>query len=214
MAALVFGAVALEAQDRPQAEVVARFNGTWSLDPERSEPMPAVPQAAAQRMSAADMVGGVSSAGGGRGGRGGGGGGGAAAGAGAGGGSPQAAPRRGGGSNPYVQELAATFRAPLTIEVAMADADVRIAVAGTEISQAWVADGRKRQRTQVDGTILSASARWRGDRLSLAEGVGDIAELKRELRLTDNGATLEIRLEMTGMGPEKLERKLVYTRKE
>ncbi len=111
-------------------------------------------------------------------------------------------------------ELANSFRAPLNIEVIVADASVRLAVTGTELVQEWTADGRKRPRTQLDGTILHATARWRGDRLNLSEGVGEIAELKRELRVVDDGAILEIKLEMTGMGPQKMERKLVYVRKE
>lgn len=186
---VLLGVGSAAAQDRPQPQVIAKFNGPWTLDAERSDPMPPVVQEAMQMMNAAGAGGA---------------------------GTPPGGGRRGGGAmgNPYVQELMTSFRAPLNIELTIADASVKLAVTGTELVQEWTADGRKRPRTQVDGTILHSTARWRGERLNLSEGVGELTELRRELRLTDNGATLEVKLDITGLGPDRTERKLVYTRKE
>ena len=77
----------------------------------------------------------------------------------------------------------------------------------------WAVDGRVHQHVQIDGTSTDEMARWKGDRLELHLGVTGSLDLKRELRVVEDGAVLEMKLELSGPGvPRKMARKVVFVR--
>lgn len=210
----LLGAIAvpavLSAQQPYDAKVAQAMSATWVIDRERSEPVPEVapPAVEPQRGNPAAAVGGAPTGGGGR--RGGGG---AGAGAPAGGGLGQGAGRAGGGMlrNPYVRDLAVQLRAPELMTFFASDTSVDIRVEDVDV--AWTPDGKKHQQAQMDGTLLFNSARWKGNKVELVDGVEGTAELKREIHLIDDGAALEVKLELSGPGvPKKVSRKVVYVR--
>ncbi len=199
----------LSAQEKPALTVAAAMAGTWRFVPERSDSLPVPPAAIGPRPNPADAVGGAPTGGGGR--RRGGG----STGASGASGSPAGlgTRRAGGGSqNPYVQELMSQLQPPGVMMLSISDTLVTISTPeGAEVS--WVPDGRKQPQAQIDGTMLEFSGRWRGDKLQLTDGVIPLAELKRELRVIDNGTALEMKLELGGPGiPRKLSRRVVFER--
>lgn len=207
---LVTLASTLSAQEKPAPTVVTAMVGTWRFVPARSDSLPVPPSAIeTPRANPADAVGGAPTGGGGRRGRSSGGSTSGASGAPAGLGS-----RRGGGGmgNPYVQELMSQLQPPGVMTLTITDTLVTISTPDSAVVT-WVPDGRKQQKAQIDGTMLEFSGRWRGDKLQLTDGVVPLAELKRELHVIDNGAALEMKLELGGAGiPRKLTRRVVFER--
>jgi hypothetical protein len=201
--------IAMEAQEKPSAAVIAAMAGSWRFDAERSDPLADNPLAVeAVRARPDEAVGGAPSGGGGR--RGGGGGGGAPGG-GMGG-------RGGGGAgalrNPYIRDLVTQLQPPGVVVIALSDKVIGMGVPDGEPIE-WTTDGKKRQKAQMDGTLLEFMGRWRGEKLTLTDGVSGTAELKRELHVIENGAALEMKLELSGQGfPRKLERKVIFTKVE
>jgi hypothetical protein len=210
----------LVAQEKPSAAVMAAMAGSWRYNAERSDPLADNPLAVeAVRVRPEDAVGGAPSGGGG-GGRRGGGGGGAGAGAGAGGAAPGAGMGGRGGAgagalrNPYIRDLVTQLQPPGVLVISLSDKVAGMGVPDGEPIE-WTTDGKKRQKAQMDGTLLEFMGRWRGEKLTLTDGVSGTAELKRELHLIEGGAALEMKLELTGQGfPGKLERKVIFTRVE
>jgi hypothetical protein len=91
-------------------------------------------------------------------------------------------------------------------------ADSLIRVSTEKTSAAWIPDGVTRPKAQMDGTLLEFTARWRGEKLQIVDAVVRAAELKREIRLRDDGA-LEMKLELSGPAfPRKLSRLVVFER--
>jgi len=202
--------VALIAQS-PDATIADQMSGTWVLDQDRSDPLPALASAAAepQRPDPGAPVAGATAGGGGRGRRGGGG-------SGASGSQPQGLGARRGGSagmrNPYVRTLLTQLAVPAEMDFAAGSDRVSITVG--EVSVQWTPDGRKHQEAQMDGTLLQNTATWKGEKLQLVDGVEGAAELKREIKLIDDGQALEIKLQLGGPSfPKKLSRKVVYVKK-
>ncbi len=208
--------VLLVAQNPFDAKAAEAMTATWTLDRDRSEPVPDVggaPTALVPRDPPAGAPTGGPPAGGGGGGRRGGGGGG---GSGASGSAPQGlGPRRRGGAgmrNPYVRELMTQLNAPEEMAFAASGSEVSITVADVVVT--WTPDGQKHQHAQIDGTLLQDTARWKGDKLELIDGVEGAAELKREIKLIDDGQALEMKLELGGPSfPKKVTRKVVYVRR-
>lgn len=204
-ATLIF-APTLAAQ-APKPELLAAFSGSWQIDTVRSDPMP---QNAVDRPRGdpAAAVGGAPTGGGGRRGRSGG------AGAPPAGGPPAGGfgGGRGGGGGRQLRELMTEMAPPpLLVLTATADSAVLANPEGAQIS--WPVDGRVHQHVQVDGTMIEEMARWKGDRLELHNGVSGSLDLKRELRLLEDGTVLEMKIELSGPGaPRKLSRKVVYLR--
>jgi hypothetical protein len=210
LGALVLPA-ALLAQQPYDAKVAQAMSATWIIDRERSEPVPdvAAPTAVVPRGNPADAVGGAPTGGGSSRRRSGSApaptssGGGGLPPAGAGGGS--------GMRNPYVRELLTQLAAPELMTLTASDTAIVITVQGVEVS--WTPDGRKHQQAMIDGTLLHNTARWKGSKVELIDGVEGTAELKREIHLIDDGQALEVKLELGGPGvPRKLSRKVVYVR--
>ncbi len=202
----------MEAQEKPTAAVMAAMAGSWRYSVERSDPLADNPLAVeAVRARPEDAVGGAPSGGGGRRGGGGGGGGGGAPGGGmAGRGGAGAGALR----NPYVRDLVTQLQPPGDLVISLSDNVAGMGVPGAEPIE-WTTDGKKRQKAQIDGTLLEFLGRWRGDKLTLVDRVSGSAELKRELHLIDKGTALEMKLELSGPAfPRKLERKVIFTRVE
>jgi hypothetical protein len=202
----------LTAQEKPSPAVIAAMAGSWRYSAERSDPLAENPLAVeAVRARPEDAVGGAPSGGGGRRGGGGGGGGGGAPGGGMGG-------RGGAGAgalrNPYIRDLVTQLQPPAVVVISLSDRVAGMSVPDGEPIQ-WTTDGKKRQKAQMDGTLLEFMGRWRGEKLTLTDGVSGTAELKRELHVIENGAALEMKLELSGQGfPRKLERKVIFTKVE
>jgi hypothetical protein len=114
--------------------------------------------------------------------------------------------------NPYVRELLVQLTTPPRFVLTVAADQVAITTPdGTVVT--WPPDGRKRQKAMLDGSILEFTALWKGDKLELRDGVASMAELRRELKLSKDGQTLEMKLEVSGPAvPKKLSRKVVYLR--
>lgn len=113
--------------------------------------------------------------------------------------------------NPFVRELAMQLRAPEIMAFLASDTGVVIRV--REVAVAWTPDGKKHQQAMMDGTLMYNTARWKGDKVELVDGVEGEVELKREIHLIDDGAALEMKIEFGGPGvPRKVSRKVVYTR--
>lgn len=209
--------IALEAQEKPTAALLAGMAGTWRYNAERSDPLADNPLAVeALRARPADAVGGAPSAGGGRQGAGGGGGGGGGGGAGAGAGGMAGRGGAGAGAlrNPYVRDLVTQLRPPAVLVISLTESVAGMSVPDGEPIE-WTTDGKKRQKAQMDGTLLEFMGRWRGEKLTLTDGISGTAELKRELHVIDKGEALEMKLELSGQGfPRKLERKVIFTRVE
>lgn len=192
---------------RPYDPTVAQaMTGTWVLVPDRSEPVPSLAATAEPRRdNPAAAVGGAPTGGGRRGGP--------PAGGPPSGGAPPSGRSSGGAGlrNPFVRELAMQLRAPEIMTFVASDTNVTIRVQEVEVG--WTPDGKKHQKAMFDGTLLQNTARWKGDKLELIDGVEGAAELKRELHLIDDGAALEVKLELGGPGmPKKVSRRVVYTR--
>ncbi len=215
-AAALLGALVIPAAliaQNPDATVAQQMSGTWVLDQERSEPPPAQASTAAEprRPDPGAAVGAAPSGGGGGRRRGGGGGS-----SGASGSQPQGLGARRGGTasarNPFVRSLMTQLVVPGEMTFLASDSQVAITVA--DVSVTWTPDGKKHQEAQMDGTLLQNSARWKGDKLELIDGVEGAAELKREIKLIDDGQALEVKLQLGGPSfPRKLSRKVVYVRK-
>ncbi len=203
LAAMPF--LAVEAQEKPTPKTLASLTGTWRYDAERSDPLANNPMAvAALRARPDDAVGGAPSGGGGR--RGGGGAGGM---------------RRGGGAgvlrNPYVRELITQLQPPAMLRIEATDATTSIGVPNMPDVEpiSWTTDGKKRQKAQMDGTLLEFTGKWHGEKVTLTDAVSGTAELKRDLHVIENGAVLAMKLELSGTGfPQKLERKVYFQRVE
>ncbi|MCA9763714.1 MAG: hypothetical protein KC544_11360 [Gemmatimonadetes bacterium] len=204
--ALLLSTSALAAQ-APKPELLAAFSGEWHLDSARSDPMPQN-AAARQRSDPAAAVGGAPSGGGRRGRSGGGAGGAPAGGPPAGGGFGGG---RGGGGRQLRELMTELAPPPVLLITATADSAVLANTEGGEIG--WAVDGRVHQHVQIDGTSTEEMARWKGDRLELHLGVTGSLDLKRELRVVEDGAVLEMKLELSGPGvPRKMARKVVFVR--
>jgi hypothetical protein len=99
-------------------------------------------------------------------------------------------------------------------EMTFLASDSQVAITVADVSVTWTPDGKKHQEAQMDGTLLQNSARWKGDKLELIDGVEGAAELKREIKLIDDGQALEVKLQLGGPSfPRKLSRKVVYVRR-
>lgn len=206
----------------PSPETMAAISGTWKIDHERSEPLPAVARSLVARTqlvpreaTTTDTVvisgaGGPPTSGGGGGRRGGGG----AASAGMPPAMPAARPPggRGGGSARYLAEMATELAPPPTLVISASDSEVVLAnTAGAEIR--WATDGKVHQEAQMDGTMLEQSAAWKSDKIELHNAVHGSLDLKRELQLIDKGTALELKIELSGAGMQKkVTRKVIYTR--
>jgi len=214
--ATVLGALVLPVSliaQSPDTKVAEQLTGHWVLDQERSEPVPGPASAAItpQRADPSAAVGGAPTGGGGtgRGRRGGG------AASGASGSQPQGLGERRRGTagvrNPYVHELMTQLAAPAEMDFAAGADQVSIAVG--DVSVKWTPDGKKHQQAQMDGTLLQNTATWKGDKLQLVDGVEGAAELKREIKLIDDGQAMEMKLELGGPSfPRKISRKVVYVK--
>lgn len=211
-AALLLAPLAVGAAQAPDASLVAAFSGTWRIDQQRSEPLPATAGALAsetvlvpRRVTTTTIV----SSGGapptsGRGRR----------------GAPNTAPPptvtrspgAGPGTRRYLRNLAAELAPPPTLAITISDTEAVLAnTAGAEIR--WTTDGNVHQEAQMDGTMLEQSARWKGDKLELHDAVHGAIDLKRELRLIDDGTALEMKIELGGQAlRKKITRKVVYIR--
>lgn len=116
--------------------------------------------------------------------------------------------------NPYIRDLVTQLQPPGVVVISLSDKVAGMSVPDGEPIE-WTTDGKKRQKAQMDGTLLEFMGRWRGEKLTLTDGVSGTAELKRELHVIENGAALEMKLELSGQGfPRKLERKVIFTRVE
>ncbi len=218
---LLAGALALPALATAQtpfdAKVAQAMTATWKMDKDRSEPVPG-PAAQAgepQRGDPAAAVGGAPTRSGGGGGggsgrRGGGGGGSGASGE----GNAGLGARRGGSAsmrNPYIRDLMVQMQAPELMDFAAGADNIAIKVGEVEVD--WTPDGKKHQSAQMDGTLLLNAATWKGNKLELIDGVEGAMDLKREIRLIDDGQALEMKLELGGPSlPKKITRKVVYVR--
>lgn len=220
-AALLLTIAATVMAQGPSPEVRAAFSGTWQLDRERSEPLPPVArslvgptQLVPREVTTTDTISGSgappTSGGGRRGGGGGGGGVGAAPPLAATAGRPRGG--RGGAMGRYLAEMATELAPPPTLVITVSDTEVVLAnTAGAEIR--WTSDGKVHQEAQMDGTMLEQSAIWKGDKIELHNAVHGSLDLKRELRLIDKGAALEIKIELSGTSMQKkVIRKVIYTR--
>jgi hypothetical protein len=114
--------------------------------------------------------------------------------------------------NRYVRELLAQLNTPATMVLTAGAKEIAIAtVDGTIVT--WTPDGKKRQKAMLDGSILEFAATWKGDKLELRDGVATMAALKREFKVSADGQTLTIKLELDGSAvPKKLSRTVVYVR--
>mgnify|MGYP006908277743 CR=1 FL=1 len=196
---------ALVAQQAYDPATAAAMSGSWIIDRERSEPVPGpAAEPEVQRGNPAAAVGGApTGAGGGSGRRG------AAPAPPSGGGFPAGA--RGAMRDPNLRELVSQLRAPELMTLFASDTSVIVTVQDVHVS--WPPDGRKRQQALFDGTLLHNSARWKGRKVELVDGIEGSAELKREIHLIDDGAALEVKLELGGPAmPRKMSRKVVYVR--
>lgn len=112
----------------------------------------------------------------------------------------------------YLAEMATELAPPPTLVITVSDTEVVLAnTAGAEIR--WTSDGKVHQEAQMDGTMLEQSAIWKGDKIELHNAVHGSLDLKRELRLIDKGAALEIKIELSGTSMQKkVIRKVIYTR--
>jgi hypothetical protein len=216
--ALTIGAAfSLSAQEKPTADQQKLINGTWKLDPARSD---AVGASALNSMRGGEGGFARPSGGGGRGGGGGGGGKGkgrqqapvpdssAAAAA-----SADAARNQEMEAStlrdPHMAIILSDFAPGAKMIIATNDSTVAIAVAAGQSS--YKTDGHKRQDAQMDGSIIETEAGWKDGTLAVAHGVTGVAMLTREFKPNKDGSVLEIK-ETVEAGGGKLQKKLVFTR--
>lgn len=207
--ALLFPAL-LTAQEKPTPQSLTEISGTWRLDESRSDPAPGAPAVTPPRQVAETSV--VSGVATGRGADAG------AARAAASGPPPTAAARGGGrgrgGQSPYMRQLLAQMQSPPILIIHAAETTVSLAVPDGQPTE-WPTTGKKRQKAQLDGTLLEFNGRWERDKLTLSDAIAGTAELKREFKVEDHGRALEVKYSVSGSGmPRKIERKVVYTRVE
>ncbi|HEY4321571.1 MAG TPA: hypothetical protein VGM77_10400 [Gemmatimonadales bacterium] len=211
--ALTVGMVpALAAQDKPTAAMQQSIAGKWTLDQSRSD-----------TLGPAMMRGGFRSAiAGGRGGGGGGGGsGGKGTKGGKGGSAPPApaaspdsaavqgpaAPRERG--DPRMAIILAEAIPGNTITFTVNDSSLTFANAAGEVTP-WKTDGRKRQKAQMDGSVIETQAQWDGNSVELTRTIAGVATLKREFKPGKDGS-LEVK-ETIESPTQKVEKKVVFTR--
>lgn len=219
----------LVAQDKPTPQSLKDISGTWRLDESHSPPMPGAAAVTPPRQVAeTTTVSGFVTV------RGGAGGAGEAAAeaarviardiardagnaAAAGGPPPGRAggrPAGVGGQSPYMRQLIAQMQPPPTLIIRAAESTIALSVPEGEPTE-WPTTGKKRQKAQLDGTLLEFNGRWERDKLTLIDVVSGTAELKREFHVVKKGQVLQVKLSVSGPAmPRRMERKVVYTRVE
>ncbi len=204
---------AAHAQDRPTPAALKAISGTWTFDQSRSDTIPRNPMMMlrGQRGSPAPSSSAGPPAGGGGGGRrsrgggGGGGGGGGATDTGSVFGSRNTSMDR----SPAMAYVVVDMMPPATLQISANDTSVTLT--GDGRSSTWVTNGKTRQEALMEGGMLESEADWSATTLELQRDIPASASLKREYRVSKDGATLEIRETLKSNG-QKVEKKLVFTR--
>lgn len=204
----------LPAQEKPTPDNLREISGTWRLAELDGAPAPVPPAATPpQQIAETTTVNGVVTV------RGGADAAGAAARAAANArpsGPPPAPPGGGGrgGQSPYMRQLMAQMQAPQTLIIRAESTTVELSVPDGQPTQ-WPTTGKKRQKAQLDGTLLEFNGRWERGKLTVIDAISGTGELKREFHVVKNGNELEVKYSLSGPGlPRKIERKVVYARVE
>ncbi|MDX2208329.1 MAG: hypothetical protein SFU57_11855 [Gemmatimonadales bacterium] len=119
-----------------------------------------------------------------------------------------------GGQSPYMRQLMAQLQAPPTLIIRAEAAMVELSVPEGQPTQ-WPTTGKKRQKAQLDGTLLEFNGFWERGKLTVIDAISGTGELKREFHVVKKGEELEVKYSLSGSGlPRKIERKVVYARVE
>lgn len=103
----------------------------------------------------------------------------------------------------------ADARPATELVITAAESVVNLASDGGEPAT-WQVDGRKHQEPLLEGGVIETEAEWSYDVLRLTRNIPEGLSVKREFKVSKDGATLEIKV--TLQRGRKVEKKLVYRR--